>query len=161
MKLYLVRHAAAVEKSPATEDSLRFLTPGGRSFFGKTARRLRTKRISPDIILTSPHVRAVQTAEILAAALGYAGELIADRRLVSLDLHSLDAIFREHPAARRIVMVGHNPSIAETAAAVLGIEPFRFPKGAALALSLSAGDRAEFLWLAAGNDIRESPEELR
>ena len=64
MKLYLVRHAEAIERSGTTPDANRYLTPKGRTAFRKIVRRARKAGIAPGIIFTSPLLRAVQTAEV-------------------------------------------------------------------------------------------------
>ena len=69
MKLYLVRHAEAIERSGTTPDASRYLTTKGRLAFRKIARRGRKAGIAPAVIFTSPLLSAVQTAEILAEQL--------------------------------------------------------------------------------------------
>jgi phosphohistidine phosphatase len=66
IELYFVRHGIAVERIPGVPDSFRELTGKGRRRFRKTARAFAQLGRSLDLILTSPLVRAVQTAEILA-----------------------------------------------------------------------------------------------
>jgi phosphohistidine phosphatase len=48
MKLYLVRHAEAIERSGTMPDAVRYLTPKGRPAFRKVARRVRKAGIAPD-----------------------------------------------------------------------------------------------------------------
>ena len=74
MQLYLVRHGIAVDGGEAMPDGSRGLTDKGRRRFHRTARAFGKLGHKLDLILTSPLVRAVQTAEILAgAALEYCG----------------------------------------------------------------------------------------
>src|SRR6267143_1996147 len=68
MQLYLVRHGIAVDGGEAIPDGSRGLTDKGRRRFHKTARAFGKLGHRLDLILTSPLVRAVQTAEILAGA---------------------------------------------------------------------------------------------
>ena len=70
MELYLVRHAEAQERTENLVDDLRHLTRRGRKQAAKLGRRLKKNRVRPALIITSPLVRAVQTAELLAAELG-------------------------------------------------------------------------------------------
>src|ERR1700694_2322478 len=71
MRIYLIRHAIAEEapKGSRFADPLRALSAKGRRRFRRSARRFAELGEAVDAILTSPALRAVQTAEILAAAL--------------------------------------------------------------------------------------------
>ena len=79
MKLYLVRHAEAIERSATTPDASRYLTTKGRLSFRKIARRARKAGAVPDVIFTSPLLRSVQTAEILAERLKHKGDVVVAR----------------------------------------------------------------------------------
>ena len=68
MELYLIRHGIAEEHQPGLKDEERQLTPEGREKTEKIAQRLVKLSFNFDLILTSPLVRAYQTAEILIAA---------------------------------------------------------------------------------------------
>src|SRR5512135_1169525 len=81
MKLILVRHAAAVERSREISEETRYLTPEGRAFFRKTARTMLKNGVEPGLILTSPLLRAVQTADILAETLAYSGPFMVRNEL--------------------------------------------------------------------------------
>jgi len=76
MKLYVIRHAKAIERGEGTAETSRFLTPEGRSSFRDTVRRTSRKLNRLDVIFTSPLVRAVQTADILAEGLGFRGPVV-------------------------------------------------------------------------------------
>src|SRR6202789_528504 len=73
MILYLVRHGIAIDrsdpKSPAEAD--RPLTAEGVRKTRSAALGLRELEAKPDVLITSPYVRAAQTAEIFAEALGF------------------------------------------------------------------------------------------
>ncbi|MFM6183502.1 MAG: phosphohistidine phosphatase SixA, partial [Dolichospermum sp.] len=68
MELYLIRHGIAEEHQPKLKDEERQLTLEGREKTEKIAQRLVKLGFNFDLILTSPLVRAYQTAEILIAA---------------------------------------------------------------------------------------------
>ena len=78
MNILLVRHGQAVEEAPGLGDEGRWLTAKGRKLTRKVARWLddRSKR-RPTVIWTIPLVRALQTAEIVAAGVGREGEVHA------------------------------------------------------------------------------------
>ena len=69
LKIHLVRHAEAAERFGDTPDEHRSLTSRGRRRFRRVAAALGKLGTDPETIFTSPKVRAVQTAEILAAPL--------------------------------------------------------------------------------------------
>ena len=78
MRILLVRHGQAVEEAPGLGDTGRWLTQKGRKLTRKVARWLaKGGKRRPARIWTSPLVRAVETAEILAAEAGYRGEVEA------------------------------------------------------------------------------------
>lgn len=68
LQLYLIRHGIAVDRSEVSEDSQRPLTPQGWEKTQRVARRLRQLDLQFEQLLTSPLIRARQTAEILVSA---------------------------------------------------------------------------------------------
>lgn len=151
MKLYLVRHAEAIERSPTTPDGSRFLTTKGRLSFRKIARRARKAGASPAVIFTSPLLRAVQTAEILAERLKHTGEVVAARELSpGFDLGALRALLAGAGNPMEAAFVGHEPDLGTIASALMSV-PGGFPlrKGAVVALEVDGSvpkGTAKFLW---------------
>ena len=142
----LVRHGAAEDGHPLGDEA-RGLTAEGRRAFRQHARRL-AERIRLTGVITSPLVRAVQTAEILAGALGLDGVVVARELSTDGDADRLADFAREVGAGH--ALVGHNPTIAEAVALLLGRrdEP-RFRKGAAAALAPASGKGPwRLLWTA-------------
>jgi len=150
MKLYLVRHAEAIERSGTTPDASRYLTTKGRLAFRKIARRVRRAGIAPDVIFTSPLLRAVQTAEILAERLKHEGPVVVAKELSpGFDLPALRSLLAEAGNPREAAFVGHEPDLGTLAAMLLDV-PGGFPlrKGAVLALEADGSVRkgsAKFL----------------
>jgi phosphohistidine phosphatase SixA len=150
MKLYLVRHAEAIERSGTTPDASRYLTTKGRLAFRKIARRVRRAGIAPDVIFTSPLLRAVQTAEILAERLKHEGPVVVAKELSpGFDLPALRSLLAEAGNPREAAFVGHEPDLGTLAAILLDV-PGGFPlrKGAVLALEADGSVRkgsAKFL----------------
>ena len=70
MKLYIMRHGPAEDFSPSGRDADRALTPSGRDRVRDVARALLEADEAPHVIFTSPLVRALQTAELVATTLG-------------------------------------------------------------------------------------------
>jgi phosphohistidine phosphatase len=155
MKLYLVRHAEAIERSGTTPDASRYLTTKGRLAFRKIARRVRRAGIAPDVIFTSPLLRAVQTAEILAERLKHEGPVVVAKELSpGFDLPALRSLLAEAGNPREAAFVGHEPDLGTLAAMLLDV-PGGFPlrKGAVLALEADGSVRkgsAKFLWMEDG-----------
>jgi phosphohistidine phosphatase SixA len=85
MRLHIIRHAEAIERSTDLPDEQRHLTCCGRKRFRKVAACLKKMAIAPDYILASPLVRAVQTAEGLRGVSGNYPEEIRPQRCI--DLH--------------------------------------------------------------------------
>ena len=152
MNLYLVRHAEAIERSGTTPDASRYLTTKGRLAFRKVARRVRRGRIAPDVIFTSPLLRAVQTAEILAERLKYQGDVfVANELSPGFDLRALRFLLARTGDPREVALVGHEPDLGTLAAMLLDV-PGGFPlrKGAVLAMEADGSARkgsAKFLWM--------------
>ncbi|HEX9579309.1 MAG TPA: phosphohistidine phosphatase SixA [Myxococcales bacterium] len=108
--LYLVRHGAA-EDAAGIPDALRTLTAKARRRFRKAARSLARKSGAIDLVLTSPLVRAVQTAEILAGEVKHRAFAVLPELAPE---HDVAAILKAVSRARKqgsIALVGHEPQI--------------------------------------------------
>ncbi len=113
MELCLVRHAIAMERgSPGNEDDgLRPLTPRGRERMEEAAQGLK-RLFVPDVIVTSPLVRARETAEILLAAYGLQKTRICDALASGNDVELLREL--DDVDSDRVLCVGHEPHISAT-----------------------------------------------
>jgi phosphohistidine phosphatase len=117
MNLFLLRHGLAVERDEFdfARDELRPLTAKGKKQLRHVAAALRELELNFDLILSSPLVRARQTAEIIAAALKlkqlplFANELKpgADAKILVQKINGL----RRPPA--NLLLVGHEPDLSE------------------------------------------------
>jgi phosphohistidine phosphatase len=123
MILHLIRHAQALERSREIPDEQRCLTCRGRKRFRQVATALRKLEIDPDAIFTSPKIRAVQTADILAEALRFAGELLVAPALgETFTVAALRQLLLSKPEARELVVVGHEPDLGALTAALLQLD---------------------------------------
>ncbi|HET6960589.1 MAG TPA: phosphohistidine phosphatase SixA [Vicinamibacterales bacterium] len=132
-ELYLVRHGLAEERGDAwPDDTKRPLTDEGISRMRKAARGLARLGVSVEVVLTSPLVRARQTAEILAGALDPRPSLVNVDSLAPDGAYaSVVADLEKHARKTRLALVGHEPMIGEFAARILGSRhPIEFKKGA-------------------------------
>jgi phosphohistidine phosphatase len=112
MKIYLIRHSNAVDPgTPGYEDdSLRPLTEKGRDKMKSIASALKGLDLKPDLIVSSPYVRAQQTAEILAKVLKYKKELAFSDALVPMgNADNIIGEINEKYSVDELVLVGHEP----------------------------------------------------
>jgi phosphohistidine phosphatase len=149
---YLVRHGAAEDRH-ALGDDARALTTEGRTEFRKLARELASE-LELTAIATSPLVRAVQTAEILAEACGVRdivvrGELSVDAATAA----GIERVLRE--LGPGWALVGHNPSMGEALGRILGLADVpSFRKGAIAAVTVAP--RATLAWVISPGRKRQS-----
>jgi phosphohistidine phosphatase SixA len=121
VRLFLVRHA---EAAPGDPDELRPLTTAGREHARQLGATLATEH--PEVVLTSPLLRARETGAAIAEAAGIEAE--ADERLApGATADDLRAIATGR--GDTLVAVGHQPDCSEIVFALTG-EEVRFPAGA-------------------------------
>lgn len=154
MIIHVVRHAEAIERSENVPEEHRFLTLRGRKRFRKIARNLRKLGVNPDVILTSPLIRAVQTADILSERLRHQGELEVTPLLApGFRPKGLDELMSSHAQANEIAVVGHEPDVGMVTQSLFAADKgCTLPKGAVVSFRMSAPGQgeAEFLQLVTG-----------
>ena len=130
MQLYLVRHADA---TPGDPDELRSLSDEGHEQARELGERLRAQGVAPDVVLTSPLLRARETAEVLARATGATYE--TDARLAP---GATAETLREAVSGRgeHVVAVGHQPDCGRIAATLRGGEEPPFPPAGMVVIQL-------------------------
>jgi phosphohistidine phosphatase len=159
MRLILVRHAEAEPESSGTlGDFGRALTPHGRTQAADTAEFLRgkSKKGTALHVWTSPFVRAVQTAEELAAYVPRAtvsvAEALACGQSVRAEVKLCQSLDRKEDAA----LVGHEPLLSELGSELLSAAlPFAFEKGACLILQEKKNRFAFVAYRAPWGKVRE------
>jgi phosphohistidine phosphatase len=123
MELYLLRHGIAVERGLETyhNDSHRPLTPAGLKRTRKVARALAGWADRFDVVLTSPYVRAKQTADIVVEILGLPQKLRLSNALVpGARPRDLVADIRRHAEEdARVLLVGHEPGMSRFASLLI------------------------------------------
>jgi phosphohistidine phosphatase len=129
-QLYFLRHADAGDPEAwAGPDDARPLSGKGEKQSRRLARFLSGIGFAPDAIISSPKVRARQTAEIVAEAVGVEVEL--DERLGrGLDAVAIEAILFDAGEPGRPVLVGHDPDFSDLAAWITGAPELPLKKGA-------------------------------
>jgi len=115
--LALVRHARALRAQAGEADGERALSPEGRAEFALQIERLGSMGFGCDELWTSPLRRALETAELLGASCGFSPVphegLCSDPE--SRACTELLAMAQERALASRVVLVGHQPWLAQIA----------------------------------------------
>jgi phosphohistidine phosphatase len=140
-QLYLIRHAVAEERGDAwPDDSKRPLTEEGTSRLRKSARGLVRLGVDFDVILTSPFVRARQTADAVASVYDPRPHIVTAESLAPGGAyHALIAELEKQARRTRIALVGHEPGLGELAARLTGSRhPLEFKKGALCRIDVEA-----------------------
>jgi phosphohistidine phosphatase len=114
MELYILRHGQAADRVTGgyANDADRPLTPAGEAEVLGVAGGLARAGVELDLLLTSPLVRAHQTAALVASVLPAGDGPVACPALATGDLAAILAAAR---TGRRVMVVGHNPSLGELA----------------------------------------------
>ena len=161
IELFLVRHGVAAERGPEyPDDRLRPLTPAGVKRFASSVPGLIELGVVVDFVLTSPLVRARDTATLLAAglkpkpAIAEVEELAPGGRpqtvIETIKLHA-----NRH---RRLALVGHEPDLGELAARLLGARgTIQFKKGGVCAIDVDGaipGGPGTLRWLLTPRALR-------
>lgn len=140
IELYLVRHGVAAERGPKyPDDRLRPLTPAGVKRFAASVPGLVAMGVGVDFVLTSPLVRARDTALLLAAGMKPKPALADVEALAPGGRHQaiIEAIKTHAKRHRRLALVGHEPDLGELAARLLGARgTVQFKKGAICAIDV-------------------------
>ena len=123
MELYFLRHGKATEPggSGSSDDFSRPLTERGIEELETEAAAFELLGLEPDVILTSPLIRAKQTAEIIAKRLGFKKRLIVAEPLsCGCDLNRLRDLLTQHAGAEMIMLVGHEPDFSSMVGELIG-----------------------------------------
>lgn len=115
MNLYIIRHAIAVDEgtSDYESDSERPLTDKGRKKMRQIAKALRNLGVEFDLILSSPYVRARETAEILADVFKMKKKILFSDNLIPMgNPELLITEVNEKYSVNSLVVVGHEPHLS-------------------------------------------------
>jgi phosphohistidine phosphatase len=139
--VHLVRHAHAGDPERWDgPDELRPLSPKGRKQAERLGAFLVRAGIRPDRIISSPKVRALQTAELVGEALGL--EVGVHERLSSgCSMACLDSVLGES-GARAPMVVGHDPDFSMLLSGLIGSAPQGMRKGALATIDVQRPLRA-------------------
>ena len=151
MELYLLRHGTAAHG--AGKDADRPLTAEGKAEVSAVAARARAAGVKPDAILSSPLRRAIETAKLAAAALGYDGKIEQTRALEPE--RPAEDVWEEIVAragAEQILLASHQPLMGDLLSWLLN-SPYtcaEFKKGALARVDVeptASRPRGVLVWL--------------
>ncbi len=116
MDLYILRHAIAEERSGSIPggDSQRRLTAEGKKKMRRAAKGMEASKLSFDLVLTSPFVRARQTADIVVEVFGLGNRLELSTALAAdgNPKELIDELRRSHKRRKSVLLVGHEPYLS-------------------------------------------------
>ena len=148
-RLTLVRHSKSDWSLPGQQDWDRALNKRGQRDAPEMARRLRARKLKPDAILSSPAVRALATATIMARELKIAPSIVRqDERLYLAGPSDMLTVIRELGGdARHLMVFGHNPGITEFANRLsAGDRIDNMPTSAVFTATFAIADWSELDW---------------
>ena len=154
MDLYVLRHGVAADRdwTEYPNDDLRPLTDHGTAKLAQQVKGLNAIGISLDLMITSPLVRAEQTAQIVRDGLARPGELVTANTLVP-EAHPylfLEELASKHRTRASVMVVGHEPHLSSFVSMVVSGDPsglIHLKKGALCKLRLASLDGTRCGWL--------------
>jgi phosphohistidine phosphatase len=164
MQLFIVRHGIAVDredpKCPADPD--RFLTDEGIEKTSQVAKGVAEVGAIPDLMVTSPYLRALQTAEIFAEQLEYSKQKIRKSDFLLPGAEPLQ-LFRELAKDKDLSVVfvfGHAPHLDDVVATALGVKhhisSLKKAGVALIELRRLVPPSGELIWLATPKPLRKA-----
>ena len=120
--LLVLRHAKSSWNDTALDDHERPLNTRGRRDGPRMGELVREHRLTPDMIISSDAVRARRTAEAVAKAARFAGEILLEPLLYLASPPGILAVLRTvcEKNAGTVMIVGHNPGLEELVAQLTG-----------------------------------------
>jgi len=152
VNIYFLRHGEAEEKTGGMEDKDRPLTSKGAAAIADMGRFLKKKLKGFDLVLTSPLLRARQTADIASSILGCKDKIKeSDSLLVGSAPQELLDELKNRKGIKDILVVGHQPHLGVCAAYLTGKEEqeINIKKGGCALVTIDSlkKGRGNLLWL--------------
>lgn len=120
--LLLLRHAKSDWGDSQLSDHERPLNRRGRAAAPRVGRLLAERGLIPQLMVVSDARRTLETAELVAQACGYSGEIRSTRQLYLAPPSTyLDMLLEVEPGTQRVLLLGHNPGIAQLHAHLAGV----------------------------------------
>jgi phosphohistidine phosphatase len=123
MKLILIRHASAEDRDPQRwpDDAQRPLTQRGMRRFRESAHGLATLEPEIDVLISSPFVRAHQTATILESEIGYPAPRLEPHLAAGSPTAGAVALLSREQRLHTVALVGHEPDLSLLLGALIGV----------------------------------------
>jgi phosphohistidine phosphatase len=162
--MYVVRHGIAIDREDpkCPPDPERYLTEEGIEKTKRVAAAVAALGASPDLLLSSPYVRAMQTAEIFASALDYSKQKIRQTDLL-LPGTEPSLLFRELAKDKQsstLFVFGHAPQLDDIIAAALGskhhVTSLKKAGVALIELKRVSPPNGQLVWLATPKVLRRA-----
>jgi phosphohistidine phosphatase len=137
MQLYLLRHGIAEDAGPRTPDAKRELTEKGRSKLAAVLTLAHRAEVEPELVLSSPLVRAVQTAEMARDILGV--EAPIEQTALLVPEGSPQKVWEELRGLRNldvVLLAGHEPLLSSLGAWLLGVPELQIHMSKAALVSI-------------------------
>lgn len=158
--LYLLRHAKSSWDDPALKDFDRPLNKRGLKAAPKLGAYMLKEKLRPDVVLSSPALRAKQTTTMVCEAAGLSGLINFDERIYEASVQRLfEIVAGFDKGISTAMMVGHNPGFEELLAALTG-ESQRMPTAAFACINLKiekwsdvTGGCGKLKWLVKAKDL--------
>ncbi len=138
-RLVIVRHAKSMHESYVATDIERHLASRGYDDIEQSANFLKGKKILPDLIVTSPAIRAYSTALIVANRFGYKSDKIQlNSSVYEATVNSLMYVVQElNQQAETVFLFGHNPGLTELINALCGFTLTNLPTSGVAVIEFS------------------------
>lgn len=126
MELYLFRHGIAEDGKAGSSDSERQLTDEGKKKAAEVAKLARKSGAEPSLIMTSPYIRARQTARIAADEMSYEGQIVTIESLVPHGTpNAVWSDIRDYSGVESVLLAGHEPLMSRLVAFFLNAPSLR------------------------------------
>lgn len=140
MELYLFRHGIADDAKPGSPDAGRALTDEGKKKVAEVVKAARRAGVEPSLVVSSPYVRAVETAQIAVEGFEYKGDIIRTETLVPHGSpEKVWAELRDYKEEASILLAGHEPLLSHLAAYLLASPALRVEMKKAALMRIDLG----------------------
>jgi len=151
-QLIIVRHAKSSWDNPLLADFDRPLNPRGEKDAPRMSKRIKDRRVFPDLIISSPANRAISTCKEFCHALGYPiDRILSEKKLYHASEDQILSVLktvRDHPNDKEevVIIFGHNPGLTEFTNSLLNEDIDNIPTCGVVGTLLSIQSWKELKW---------------
>ena len=130
-RIFLIRHAKSGWKNPGLKDFDRPLSKHGKKNAPEMGRCLAQYSLLPDLFISSPARRAIETAQVIAKAIGFSVEkIIPNSKVYEARVPELLEILKETDVSHKtVLLIGHNPSLTDFINSICNYSLDNLPQG--------------------------------